>query len=305
MLPQELLHEFELGLNPKKPGESKIPARIVGYGEISAIFALEADVTNVYKRMPLFGNLASARQYQQMYLEYCGLLEQTGLSLPPHETCIVDVPDRPVTLYIAQKALPTSNFAHVAIHELDHAASLDLIQRVIAETNKVWSFNQANEPEISLAIDGQLSNWVRDPQDPQKLYYVDTSTPLYCRQGKEQQDPELLIQSAPGFLRWIIWLFFLDDVMTRYYVPRLVFMDLVANLYKEQKPELIELTITLVNKGLPVGQEPLTKKEVDKYYKEDKLIWTVFLALRRFDRFITTNLLRKRYEFILPGKIKR
>ena len=93
--------------------------------------------------------------------------------------------------------------------------------------------------------------------------------------------------------------------MTRYYIPRLVFMDLIANLHKEQKPELIEPAIELVNAKLPHDQAPLTKTKVDKYYREDKLIWIVFLGLRRLDRFFTTRLLWKRYEFILPGKIRR
>jgi len=44
---------------------------------------------------------------------------------------------------------------------------------------------------------------------------------------------------------------------------------------------------------------------VEKYYREDKFIWTLFLALRRMDRWLTTTIFRKRYEFILPGKIKR
>jgi hypothetical protein len=36
-----------------------------------------------------------------------------------------------------------------------------------------------------------------------------------------------------------------------------------------------------------------------------KCTWIVFLELQRLDRFFTTRLLRRRYEFILPGKIKR
>ncbi len=46
-------------------------------------------------------------------------------------------------------------------------------------------------------------------------------------------------------------------------------------------------------------------EEVKKYYREDKLIWTLFLAFRRIDRWLTIKLLRKRYEYVLPGKIKR
>ena len=305
MLSQEVLHEFEKGLNPQKPSESKIPARIVGYGEISAIFEIQADNVHVYKRLPLFDSLSAAQQYQQMYLDYCNWLVKAGLSLPDHDTRIVAVSRRPTALYIAQKKLPDANFGHRLIHHLDDDSSLALIEDAIHEIVKIWRFNSANKPHIELAIDGQLSNWVRESGDCHALWYIDTSTPLFSKQNVEQQDPELLLKSAPGFLRWIIRLFFLKDVMTRYYVPRLVFMDLVANLHKEQKPELIEPAIELVNANLQHNQASLTRAEVDKYYKEDKWIWIVFLTLRRLDRFFTTRLLWKRYEFILPGKIKR
>jgi hypothetical protein len=52
-------------------------------------------------------------------------------------------------------------------------------------------------------------------------------------------------------------------------------------------------------------KEDLTQKEIDKYYKEDKMLWTLFSILRKADRFIRVNILRKRYEFILPGAVKR
>ena len=137
------------------------------------------------------------------------------------------------------------------------------------------------------------------------MYYIDTSTPLYRKQGKEQLDPELFLRSAPSFVRWIIRLLFLKDVMNRYYVPRMVYTDLAANLYKEQRPDLIPLTIDIINCYIPDAQPPLTAKEVERYYREDKFIWTLFQALRRLDCWLTTRLLRKRYEFILPGKIRR
>ncbi len=141
MLSRELLYEFEKGLNPQKPAESKIPARIVGYGEISAIFEIEADKNHVYKRLPLFDSLVAARHYQQMYLDYCSLLVKAGLCLPDHDSRIVAVPGRPAALYIAQKKLPDANFGHKLIHHLDDGASLDLIEHVIREIVKIWNFN--------------------------------------------------------------------------------------------------------------------------------------------------------------------
>ena len=137
------------------------------------------------------------------------------------------------------------------------------------------------------------------------MVFIDTSTPLFRKNGVEQLDAELFLKSAPAFLRWVLRLFFLDDVINRYYDPRLVYMDLAANLYKEQQPALIPLAVEIINALVPDNMKPLTEKEVARYYRQDMLIWTLFLAFRRLDRWMITKLFRRRYEFILPGKIKR
>jgi hypothetical protein len=161
------------------------------------------------------------------------------------------------------------------------------------------------KPLFELALDGQLSNWVFPENLSGELYFIDTSTPLFRKNGIEQLDPELLLQSAPGFLRWMLRLFFLDDVMNRYYDKRQVCIDLAANLFKEQKPELLLLTVEIMNSMFFGKDKPLSAGEVEKYYRTDRMIWALFLAFRRIDRFIKTKILMKRYEFILPGKIKR
>ena len=89
-------------------------------------------------------------------------------------------------------------------------------------------------------------------------------------------DPEHILQSTPGFLRWIIRQFFLDDVMNRYYDLRLVFVDILANLYKEQKAELIEKSLKIFNDNLPSEYSKISMKEIDSYYREDKLTWVLF-----------------------------
>jgi len=303
----ELLQRFEAGLNPQQLMASAVPAKIIGYGEISAIFQIQGDDENVYKRLPIFEDRPSAERYKKMHVEYCALLEKAGLQLPAHTTHIVDIPDRPVVVYIAQQQFPGDRLCHRLIHRLDDTDCLILIETVAAQIAKVWAFNAKAVPDTELAIDGQLSNWVAAGSDGQSppLLYIDTSTPLLRKHGAEQQNPERLLKSAPGFLRWIIRWFFLNDVMGRYYVPRLVYTDLAANLFKEQRPELVPQTVVIANRFLKDSDAPLTVKDIERYYAEDKLIWTVFLAFRRIDRWLKTRLLRRRYEFILPGAIKR
>jgi hypothetical protein len=174
---------------------------------------------------------------------------------------------------------------------------------IIREIEKIWRFNHEHHPRLALAIDGQLSNWVYS--ETGELLFIDTSTPLMRINGQESLDPELLLKSAPSFLRWLIRWQFLDDVMTRYYDRRLVYTDLIANLFKEQRADLVPQWISLINAETADKMEPLVLDEIKAYYKEDKLIWRLFLGLRRLDRWIKTKLLGKRYEFVLPGKIKR
>ena len=302
----DLLERFEAGLNPQDLASSPIAATILGYGEISTIFQIGADTRTAFKRMPLFRERPSAETYAEQYRFYCNQLTAAGLHLPPDETVIVEVPGRPVVLYIAQQQIQPESFGHRVIHGMETAGIADLFERIAGEIAKVWTFNQTSRPAVEVAIDGQLSNWaLADPGNRNTLCYVDTSTPLFRLAGVEQLDPELLLQSAPGFLRWLIRWLFLADVMNRYYDPRQVYTDLAANLYKEQRSDLIPLVIDIINRHLTADQKPLTEAEVAAYYREDKLIWTLFLAFRRVDRWIKSNLLRKRYEFILPGKIER
>jgi len=301
----DLLNKFEAGLDPQNLKNSSIPAVILGFGEISTVFQIGECADIAYKRMPLFNDVASAERYSGQFLEYCNLLSESGLKLPESETGIVALPGRPVVLYIAQKILPPDCFAHKLIHILNPGETGKMIGKILSKIELVWGFNSDRGPLFELALDGQLSNWVLPENLSGEIYFVDTSTPLYRKKGIEQLDPELLLQSAPGFLRWVLRLFFLKDVMNRYYEKRQVCIDLAANLFKEQKPEMVGQTVEIMN-GMFFGKDnPLTVGEVKKYYSTDRKIWALFLAFRRIDRFLTTKIMKRRYEFILPGNIER
>ncbi len=109
---------------------------------------------------------------------------------------------------------------------------------------------------------------------------------------------------------WLIRAFFLQGVLDRYYDFHLVTVDLIANLYKEQRPDLIRDFIDTANsffvhEASGIKIKPISENEVKSYYREDAFIWRLFLALRRLDRIISTNILKRPYPYILPGKIRR
>ena len=123
-------------------------------------------------------------------------------------------------------------------------------------------------------------------------------------------DTELFLRPAPRSLAWILRLFFLDEVVARYYDLRKVIIDLLANFYKESKSEWIPDLIVVANdflagEAVDLGIQLIEENEVRAYYREDALIWRLYINMRRLDRFIYTKILRREYPYILPGKIKR
>jgi hypothetical protein len=126
--------------------------------------------------------------------------------------------------------------------------------------------------------------------------------------GAEQINTDIFIKSAASFLRPVIRIFFLKEVVDRYYDIRSVIIDIIANLHKEKRKDLIDGFIDIANNYCMINGieiKPLTRKEIDTYYSSDAFIWKFYQAARKVDRFITEKILRKRYIFRIPGTIER
>jgi hypothetical protein len=316
----KLLEEFERNLNPRRPEEGKVPAKVLGYGEISTVFEIgtseQKDIA--YKRMPIFNDMDELAEYERIFDEYNHLLsDEVGLELPPSDYMSVTSDSGRPVMFLAQQKLAPEAIGNKAIHMLPPNETVRLARAVLRELKKVWLYN-GRKGKYEIGIDGQISNWFVkdfDPLNPRlpeevELIYFDTSTPLYRVDGVEQINPELFLRSAPSFMLWLIRWLFLEDVITRYYDFRLVAIDLVANFYKEQLAGFIPDLVGMVNdyfsgEGAELGVDPITEKDVKSYYREDALIWTLYLSMRKTDRFLHTRIMRREYPYILPGKIKR
>ncbi len=300
IITEEFLEEFEQGLDPQFPERSRIPAKVIGFGEISSIFKIEGIPNWIFKRLPLFDTIKQTKSYINNYIRYTDYLKGIGIDLPGDFSRAVK--GKRVVLYLAQEEIKKEDLCQNKLHIQSEEENLLMLQDIFKEIKKVYLFNQENKDKVELSIDGQVSNWAMVNG---KLLFFDTSTPLFKLFGKEQLNPELLLNSTPKALRWMIRSFFLQEVMDRYYNLHEVYLDVLANLVKERKEELIPKSMNNANDLLPEGIKKITKKEIDKYYQNDKFIWQLFLGLRRMDRWMTINIFRKQYEFILPGKIKR
>lgn len=314
------LEEFERNLDPENLKNAPFPANVLGFGEISTV--LEIDLGEgediAFKRMPLFHSIDEVERYLDLYKTYLDQLETLGISTVPSDILTITPENKNyLAIYILQEKLPVKSIGHKAIQHLPEDEIHRLVRAILKELDKVFQFNQGSTENLSLGIDGQISNWSINKFDDEnhhleeeiQLVYIDTSTPLMTKDGEEQLDPELFLRSAPSFLVWVLRLFFLEDVLTRYYDFRNVCIDLIANFYKEQHAELVPGLVEVVNDYFSPRIEegvfdPLTVKEIKAYYREDAMIWRLYLAFRKIDRALH-RLLGKEYPYILPGKIVR
>ena len=49
----------------------------------------------------------------------------------------------------------------------------------------------------------------------------------------------------------------------------------------------------------------VTADEVERYYRKDADLLALYLRLRRMDRLLRTRVLRRTYDYVLPGRVAR
>lgn len=304
------LIEFENQLDPSAPESGSVSAKVLGYGEVSSTFQISGLEGVAFKRMPPFPEDSKRKEYIDSIARYCTALDEQGIKVVETHCRSVDNKEGELIAYIVQPLLPFDRIGNNLLPDMDDRGFAKMLTAVFRCLDQLWAYNDSIIETSKIGLDAQLSNWVftRGETDEYNLQYLDISTPMMRLGGSEIIDVGIFLKSIPFFLRGLVRRFFLADVLDRYYDLRLVLIDVLANLYKEKRPDLIPAGTEHINRLLAEsGRDllPLTQKEIAAYYREDRFIWTFLLACRRFDRWLTTWLLRRKYNFILPGPIRR
>ena len=289
---KQVLQRLEANLDPAHP----TGVTVLAYGEISAALLVPGLDGKVAKRMSGFADAAMAQDYCTLVDEYIATVRDAGIRVVETQVVMIERGERPPVVYLVQPLL--SDLGNQILHS---AADADLTAAVGVVMDRVWTLHQ-DSPET--AIDAQLSNWSFTVADDPVL--LDVGTPFVRSGSGYRFDQEILLSAIPPGLR--AYYRRKGDVATYmddYFSPRLVAVDLLGNFIKEGATRRLPEGIVAANEWLESHDlEPIARAEVDEYYKQDAATLELFLRVRRLDR-AARRLLRREYDFILPGRVSR
>ncbi|MEZ5075054.1 MAG: DUF6206 family protein [Solirubrobacterales bacterium] len=269
--------------------EGELP--VLGYGEISLVLGWPAtDPLFACKRMPAFRSRAAFESYRRTIDDYVGELTAAGIAVVATEMRGVERADGSVVGYVVQPVLPAATLAPAILRISDPAAGHPLVAAVVDAAAATVS--------PRLGLDAQLANWTWDGG----LTYIDVSTPmLWDAGGSSLLDLDPLAQAYPAALRPPLRRFVAPRILDGYRDLRGVYMDLTGNLLKERLEPWLPAFLAAANRHLG---DPLSEREVHRYYRSDARLWALLLKLRRLDRAWRLRTGRT-YPFLLPGPIER
>jgi hypothetical protein len=319
-----VLTSTERRLDPANP-ESGGHVKVLAYGEISAALTTDELPGLVCKRMAGFPDDASVSAYVELVDEYLTELAAAGVSVVPTETIPIHRAGRPPVVYLVQPRMDADSLGHKQLHATDDDALATVMGQVLDSVALLSQRSAGRTDGVEVALDGQLSNWSFAASDPASTasadagtpaplptgpVLIDVGTPFIRRNGKHSLDARVVVAAAPPGIRAMLLRFVADSYQDDYFVPRTVAVDLLGNFHKEGAPQRIGTGLEVVNEWLatadiPGPRAPITAAEVADYYRQDARLLGIFLQARRADRAIRTKVLRRDYDFLLPGKVAR
>lgn len=307
---REVLERTEHSLDPGAPERGGV--RVLGYGEISVALALPELPGLVCKRMSGFADDASAATYVALVEGYLSELERAGVRVASTEVVTVRREGRGPVVYLVQPRLPAETLGHQLLRTADDDSLRLAIGSALAVVARV-ARHSADVADAEVALDGQLSNWSFSP-DPaaSEPVLIDVGTPFVRRGGAAHAlDVEVLLAPVPpGIRAYYRRKRLIEAYLDDYFVPRTVALDLLGNFQKEGAAGRLPLGIAVVNEwltdaDLPGPRGQIAADEVERYYRKDADLLALYLRLRRMDRFLRTRVLRRTYDYVLPGTVQR
>ncbi len=328
---EAVLARTEQLLDPADP-ERGAGVTVLGYGEVSAALTIDGLPGLVCKRMSGFSDPDAAARYVDLVTDYLAELTSAGIVVVPTLALPIARPAGHTVVHLVQPEQAAATVGNRLLGSTDDAGLAAAVRGTLECVATLARHTAERTDGLEVALDGQLSNWAfpcanaaadprahptdaasptepPGPTEPPSLF--DVGTPFMRRAGKHSMSRAYLLGPVPPGLRTYygrkgLVEAYLDD----YFVPRTVALDLLGNFHKEGRADRLPVAIDVVNQwlaeaGLPGPSAPIDLDEVATYYRKDADLLELYLRLRRMDRFVRTKVLRRPYDYLLPGRVTR
>jgi len=303
----EKLAVFERQLDLMKPEGGPFGCKIVGYGELTVVMTLEALPGNVYKRISGFLSESEARSYAEAICRYLRLLDERGITTAPTSANVVG--GTPV-VYLIQPLLNANRLGHSLLHTASERELHVILAQVLDTLSSLLKRNRQIDDGIEVAADAQLSNWYF-PEEGGSPCLLDVGSPIFRINGRMETYSGNIYRALPQPIRWAVKkLQMVEDYFLHYFDMKGLVFDILGNMIKENAENRLPEGLACINSWLQSRPEwsdigPITEKAVRRFYWFDAVTLELLLRVRRYNRFIHNRILKKRYDYILPGKIAR
>lgn len=306
----ERLADLERHLDPAKPERGDTGIEILGYGEVSAVLGLVDVPDRVFKRMAGFRSRRDVQAYAGVVEQYISILRDLGVTVAATEIVPIEAAPRRHVAYVVQPRFDSARIGHVVLRSAGRESLELLLEGVFAAVHRVLAANGARRDGREIAVDAQLSNWYW-PDLAVAPVLIDVSTPFLRKDGKLEVGLDVFLRAYPAPARW--WLrrtHAVERYIADYFDFVSVVTDLIGNFRKEAAAERVAEAVAFANRWIAAQPDGaalgcLDEATVQAYYARDAATLETSLRIRRLARFITATMLRRRYDFILPGPIRR
>ena len=296
------LAAFERSLDPSRPQEAG--GEVLGYGEVSVVLGIADWPQRVLKRTSGFRKREDAEAYRDAVLAYASELRTRGVDVIETEALVIDRIGRGPVLYLIQPRVLVERLGQVILHTATSDQLEIFLHEVLDRVSCVLASNNGSTYQV--ALDAQLSNWAMNKRG--ELTYIDIGQPLIRREGKLVLDPAVLRQPYPAPVRaYMRTRRLVERYMLRYFDFRETICDLLGNVIKEGASDSLEKMIEHCQNWhgeAAVYVDDFSPQFIYDCYRRDVATWERAARMRRLAQSVS-RLIGRRYDYVVPGNIKR
>ena len=264
---------------------------VLAAGEITVVLRWPpTDPQWVCKRLPPSNDRARLLRYADDIERYEALVAERGIVVAPSQRAVITNSIGAHVLYVMQPLYAPDALASAILRSAEPPTVPPVVVQIIEALEQI---------DDTLGVDGQLSNWAWDEG---RATLIDTTTPFLQTGGRSEIDIDVILLPFPAVARPALRRWVAPGVLGRYHRPRDVAVDLLANFHRERLSQWVDPVAEVI--GDRFGA-PITREEVDEYYRADAKLWTSVQAAKRSQRWWQRTVRRQQYPFLLPERIER